>query len=112
MNAHKRKALEAAGFQFTDAAEDVERTEEEKQLAYARVEMAIAVRRLREAQGMSQKALANRIKTSQPRIAKIEKAAADVSIDQLFRAYAAIGGRVTINSKAGKMRIDLQATAK
>jgi predicted transcriptional regulator len=40
-----------------------------------RIKLAIAVRKQREKLALSQQALADRIKTSQPRIAKIEKAA-------------------------------------
>lgn len=96
MNDEKRKALEAAGWQFGDAADFLGMTDEERQLLDARVEAALAVRRQREAQNLSQKQLATRIKTSQPRIAKIEQAAPDVSLDQILRAFAAAGGRITV----------------
>ncbi len=45
---------------------------------------------------MSQKQLAARIKTSQPRVVKIEQAAVDVSLDQMLRAFAAAGGRIVV----------------
>jgi len=96
MESEKRKALEAAGWRFGDAADFLEMTEGERQLLDARVEAALAVRRQREALKLSQKQLATRIKTSQPRIAKIEHAAPDVSLDQILRAFAAAGGRITV----------------
>jgi predicted transcriptional regulator len=80
-------------------------TEEERQLLDARVEAALAVRRQRIALKLSQRQLADRIKTSQPRIAKIERAAPDVSLDQILRAFAAAGGQIAIkriNRKAPK----------
>src|SRR5262245_44835507 len=96
MNTAKRKALEAAGWRFGYAADFLGMTVEERQLLDARVEAALAVRRQRETLKLTQQQLANRIKTSQPRIAKIERAAPDVSLDQILRAFAAAGGRVAI----------------
>ncbi|HEV3261903.1 MAG TPA: XRE family transcriptional regulator [Gemmataceae bacterium] len=75
MDAKKRKALEAAGWRFGDAADFLGMTDEERQLLDARIEAASAVRRQREALQLSQKELASRIKTSQPRVTKIERAA-------------------------------------
>jgi transcriptional regulator with XRE-family HTH domain len=94
MRPEERKALEAAGWRFGDAADFLGMSDEERQLLDARVGAALAVRRQREAMKLSQKELASRIKTSQPRVAKIERAAADVSLDQILRAFAAAGGRI------------------
>ena len=102
MNTAKRKALEAAGWKFGDAADFLEMSPVERQLLDARVELALAIRRQREARKMSQKELGARLKTSQPRVAKIERAAADVSLDQLVRAYAAAGGKIVVRSKKGR----------
>ena len=96
MDSEKRKALEAAGWRFGDAADFLGLTEEERQLLDARIEAAMAVRRQRKARKLSQKQLASRIKTSQPRVAKIERAAPDVSLDQILRAFAAAGGRFAV----------------
>lgn len=96
MDAEKQKALEAAGWKFGDAADFLGMTDEERQMLDARVEAALAVRRQRELQNLSQKQLANRLRTSQPRVAKIEHAATDVSLDQILRAFVAAGGRFTI----------------
>jgi ribosome-binding protein aMBF1 (putative translation factor) len=98
----KRKALEAAGWKFGDAAEFLAMTYEERQMLDIRVDAALAVRRQREAMNMSQQELARRINTSQPRIVKIERAAQDVTLDQILRAYAATGGRITLREVAGK----------
>jgi ribosome-binding protein aMBF1 (putative translation factor) len=108
MNPEKQKALEAAGWRFGDAADLLEMTDEERQLLDVRVEAALAVRRQRKALKLSQEQLASRIKTSQPRIAKIERAAPDVSLDQILRAFAAVGGRVTVKhigrSRSGRAK--------
>src|SRR3990172_1448722 len=100
MDAKKRKALEAAGWRFGDAADFLEMTDQERQLLDARVELALAVRRQRQANKLSQQQLAHRIKTSQPRVVKIERAASDVSLDQMLRAFTAAGGSIRVKQVA------------
>lgn len=102
MDATKRKALEAAGWKIGDAADFLEMSDEERQLLDARVSLALAIRNQREALDLSQKELGARLKTSQPRVAKIERAASDVSLDQLVRAFTAAGGRIVIKSAKSK----------
>ncbi|MEX0712304.1 MAG: XRE family transcriptional regulator [Pirellulales bacterium] len=102
MDSAKRKALQTAGWKIGDAADFLEMNDEERQLLVARVELALAVRRQREASHLSQKELGARLKTSQPRIAKIERAASDVSLDQLVRALAAAGGRIIVKAATPK----------
>jgi predicted XRE-type DNA-binding protein len=104
MDARKRKALQAAGWKIGDAAEFLEMSSEERQLLDARVELALAIRRQREALRLSQKQLGLRLKTSQPRVAKIERAAPDVSMDQLVRAFTAAGGRIVIKPETAKAK--------
>ena len=101
MQAEKRKALAAAGWKFGDAADFLGMTDEERQMLDIRVEAALAVRRQRKTMKMSQHDLARKIKTSQPRIVKIEQAAQDVTLDQILRAYAAAGGRISLKEVAG-----------
>jgi ribosome-binding protein aMBF1 (putative translation factor) len=100
MDSRQRKALEAAGWRFGDAADFLAMSDAERQLLDARTEAAVAVRRQRIKRKMSQKQLADRINTSQPRVAKIEQAAPDVSLDQILRAFVAAGGRVTVTQAA------------
>jgi ribosome-binding protein aMBF1 (putative translation factor) len=106
MDAAKRKALEAAGWKFGDAEDFLEMSAEERQLLDTRVKLAIAIRRQREAIHLSQKDLGLRLKTSQPRVAKIERAASDVSLDQLVRAFTALGGKIIVKSRATKSKRD------
>jgi len=82
METNKRKALVAAGWAVGDAADFLEMSEAERQLLDARTQMAAAVREARTISNLSQKELGKRLKTSQPRIAKIERAAPDVSFNQ------------------------------
>ena len=105
MDVTKRKAIEAAGWKVGDAADFLAMNDEERQLLDMRVKLALAVRRQREALHLSQKQLGTMLKTSQPRVAKIERAASDVSMDQLVRAFTAAGGKIIVRvAKAKKGR--------
>jgi predicted XRE-type DNA-binding protein len=98
----KRKAIEAAGWKIGDAADFLEMSDEERQLLDARAELALAIRQQREALHLSQKELGIMLKTSQPRVAKIERAASDVSLDQLVRAFTAAGGKFVVKTAKAK----------
>lgn len=112
MDATKRKALRSAGWKIGDARDLLEMDDFERQLLDVRVELALAIRRQREACHMSQKELGAKLKTSQPRVAKIERAAPDVSLDQLVRAFAAAGGTVTVKvAKSKKATLVVNALA-
>lgn len=112
MDATKRKALEAAGWKIGDAADFLAMSDEERQLLDARVSIALAIRQQREAFDLSQKELGARLKTSQPRVARIERAASDVSLDQLVRAFTAAGGRIVVKSAASKPKQGKSAKGK
>jgi len=114
MTSKKRKALTAAGWRVGDAADFLGLTAEERQLVELRLTLALAIRRQRQASGLSQKQLGERIGTTQPRVAKIEVGAPDVSLDQLVRAYTAAGGRIQcqpprspVTTKSSRLRIAL-----
>ena len=115
MDATKRKALEAAGWQVGDAAAFLGMSDAERQLLDTRVELALAIRRQRQARHLSQKQLGAILKTSQPRVTKIERAASDVSMDQLVRAFTGAGGKIVIKlakakAKKGRRTSDRNAT--
>jgi len=112
MDATKRRAIEAAGWKVGDAADFLGMSAEERQLLDARIELARAIRLQRKSVHMSQKQLGARLKTSQPRVAKIERAASDVSLDQLVRALAAAGGRIVVRSAKGKAAKGKRPSAK
>lgn len=98
MDAAKREAIEAAGWRVGDAADFLGMSDDERQLLDARVQLASAVRRQRESRQLTQKQLGALLQTSQPRVAKIEQAASDVSLDQLVRAFTVMGGKIVIKS--------------
>jgi predicted XRE-type DNA-binding protein len=94
MNDAKRKALEAAGFVSGDAEDFLGLTEDERKLVALRIAVSKAVRDRRKKARLTQKQTAARLHTSQPRIARLEAAAKDVSLDQMFQGLFALGGSI------------------
>ena len=83
MNGKKRKALTTAGWRVGEAADFLGLNAEERQLVELRLTLALAIRRQRQASGLSQKQLGERIGTTQPRIAKIEADIREGRLDSL-----------------------------
>lgn len=101
MNTAKRSELEAKGWKIGTAAEFLGLTPEdeaaiERRRAMDRARTALA-KLVKESRGtMTQAELARRIKTSQPRIAKVEAGESNVSLDLLIRA--AIGAGASLDT--------------
>jgi DNA-binding XRE family transcriptional regulator len=92
VDAKKREALEAAGWKIGDAAEFLGLTEEEQIIEF-RLMVGRGVRRLRETHHLTQRQLADRIGSSQSRVAKIEAVSSEVSLDLMLRSFFSAGGR-------------------
>ena len=91
MNAENRKRLEAAGWKFGSAAEFLKLTPEEEAYIDLKLSLSQALEARRKAQKLTQKALAARLKSSQPRVAMMEKGDPSVSVDLLVRGLFALG---------------------
>lgn len=102
MNRKKEKALEAAGWRSGDAADFLEMSDAERLLLDIRAGIGRAIRLQRTLAKMTQQQLAARLGTSQPRVVKIEQAAADVSLDQIVRALAEAGGHLKIKMRGAR----------
>lgn len=94
IDVHKRKALEAAGFRSGTVAQLLGLTDAESRMVELRVAIARAIRERRSRMNLTQPQLAERIGSSQSRVAKIEAAAVGVSLDLMFRAHFALGGEL------------------
>ena len=94
MDKEMQKRLEAAGFRVGDAGDFLGLTDAERRLVELRLAVSRAVRKAREKAGVTQQQLATLLKSSQSRIAKIEAAAPDVSLDLSIRALFAAGGEL------------------
>ena len=95
MDAKERAKMEAMGYAIVDDAADwLGLDEAERRVVDFRVRLGRAVRRRREAAGMTQVQLARAIGSSQSRVAKAEGTADGVGIDLLMRAFFATGGEI------------------
>jgi hypothetical protein len=97
MSTELEKRLAASGWKTGDAADFFGLPKEQRELLDTRVAMAKAIRRQRLAQNITQTKLAAKLLSTQPRVAKIEAAAPDVSLDQMLRALVILGGGITIH---------------
>ena len=95
MKSAKKQRLEAAGFKVGSPDEFLGLTPEESTLVSLRLSFAEQVRSRRLRLHCSQTELARRIGSSQSRIAKLEAAESDVSLDLLFRALFATGAKMS-----------------
>jgi ribosome-binding protein aMBF1 (putative translation factor) len=91
MHTSKRKRLEAAGWRTGSAADFLGLSAEETALVETRLAVSTALRDRRQDAGLTQGALARKLKSSQSRVAKMEAADPSVSLDLLLRAYFATG---------------------
>lgn len=91
MNQAKRQRLEAAGWKVGSAEDFLALTPEERAYLELKLNLSEAIKKRRMRMRLSQMALAARLKSSQSRIAKMEKGDPSVSVDLLLRALFAIG---------------------
>ncbi len=91
MNSETQRRLERAGRRVGDAGDFLQLSEEERHFVEMKVALATGLRRHRERQGLTQAALARRLRSSQSRVAKMEAADRTVSLDLLVRALLALG---------------------
>ena len=93
MDTRKRKRLEATGWRVGSADEFLELTPEESALLDLKFSLSTLVRSTRKRARLSQEALADRLHSSQSRIAKLEAGDASVSLDLIVKAAFAAGAR-------------------
>lgn len=91
MDDKKRARLEEAGYRVGTVAEFLDLSPAENALVELRLALSNAVRSRRQAQKMSQQALAKKLKSSQSRVAKIEAGDPSVSLDLMARAFLETG---------------------
>lgn len=91
MNRQKKKRLEAAGFRVGEAQEFLQLSDQEMALIDLKVRLIRMLRSARLASGMTQHELACRIGSSQSRVAKMESASPDVTLDLICTALLAMG---------------------
>jgi len=91
MKTDKQKRLKAAGWKVGNAADFLQLSEEESRLVAIKWSLMDAVKKSRIKRNISQTDLAQRMNSSQSRIAKIEAGDASISLDLIVRALIATG---------------------
>jgi ribosome-binding protein aMBF1 (putative translation factor) len=91
MKRSKIERLQAAGWKVGSVRELLNLSEDEESLIETKLALASGLRKLRGARGLTQAQLAERLGSSQSRIAKLEAADRTVSIDLLVRSLFALG---------------------
>lgn len=91
MNARTRKKLATAGWRIGSADDFLDLSAIESALVDMKLVLSDALRQSRARLRLTQRALADRLSSSQSRVAKMEAADPDVSIDLLLRALLATG---------------------
>ncbi|CAG4882488.1 Transcriptional regulator [Georgfuchsia toluolica] len=93
MKTTKLERLKAAGWKVGNAEDFLQLSDEEAQFVALRLSLINAVKKSRIKRNLSQIELAQRIKSSQSRIAKIEAGDSSVSLDLIVCALIASGAK-------------------
>ncbi len=91
MRAAKRKKLEGSGWRVADARELLNLSHAEVQFVEVKLALARLLRKLRTGRRLTQMELAERLGSSQSRVAKLEAGDPSVSVDLLVRSALAAG---------------------
>jgi ribosome-binding protein aMBF1 (putative translation factor) len=91
MNTFRKARLQREGWSVGDTAEFLNLSPHEAQFVELKLALAAGVRQLRGQRGMTQAALAERLGSSQSRVAKMEAADRSVTVDLMMRSLLAIG---------------------
>ncbi len=91
MRQSKRKKLEANGWKVGSADEFLGLSPEESIFVALKLSLSQAIRRTRKQKRLTQKAFAERIKSSQSRVAKMEAGDSNVTVDLMLRSLIALG---------------------
>lgn len=91
MDTTRKKKLEAAGWRVGSADEFLGLSPEESLLVDLKLALSRALKRRRTRLKLTQHALAQRLRSSQSRVAKMEAGDPQVTLDLLFRGLFATG---------------------
>ncbi len=91
MNASKKEKLAKAGWKTGTAAQFLHLTPQEELYVELKASLCQQLRRQRQKSHLTQEELARLVKSSQSRIAKMERCDPSVSIDLLIKSLLALG---------------------
>jgi DNA-binding XRE family transcriptional regulator len=109
MRKAKQEALQSHGWRLGSAEDFLELTPEEAAVVELKLRLSDALRARRAKLRLSQDAVAERIGSSQSRVAKMESGDASVSLDLLVRALIGLGA--TPNDVAKAIQTTKRGTA-
>jgi ribosome-binding protein aMBF1 (putative translation factor) len=109
MNSARLKKLQAAGWRVGSAKDFLKLSDEEAMLVELKVSLSGALRQARAKRGLSQVELAQRMRSSQSRVAKIEAGDASVSLDLIVRALLAAGATRRDLQRAFVPKVEISA---
>ena len=91
MRKDKRRRLERAGWVLGDAGDFLRLSDDERRFIETKLALAAGLRHWRERLGLTQTEVAQRFRSSQSRVAKMEAADQTVSTDLLLRSLFRLG---------------------
>ena len=91
MKKSKKELLEKNAWKVGDAKDFLNLSEDEATLIEVKHALMQLVRKVRKDNNLTQQALAEILESSQSRIAKLENASSDVSLDLIFRCLYTLG---------------------
>lgn len=91
MKAAKRKKLESKGWKVGTAADFLALSDEEAAYVELKLKLGNRLRKIRSQKHLTQEELANRLNSSQSRVAKMENGDRSVSIDLLVKSLIELG---------------------
>ncbi len=91
MNRAKQKRLKAAGWKLGNASDFLELTPEEAEYVETKLALGAYLRELRRQKRWTQSQLADRIGSSQSRVAKMESGDGSVTLDLLVKSLFTVG---------------------
>ncbi len=91
MQKSKREKLKKVGYRLTDTKSFLGLNEAEAALVELKVNLTERLKEIRLKKNISQVELAKLLGSSQSRVAKIEKASADVTLDLIYKALFILG---------------------
>jgi DNA-binding XRE family transcriptional regulator len=91
MKSSKQKALEAKGWKVGTVSDFLGLSKEESNFIEVKLLLSKSLEKRRKTKKLTQEKLAELIKSSQSRVAKMEKGDPTVSLDLLFKSHFALG---------------------
>lgn len=108
MDTKKEKALESKGYKVGTVEEFLELSSEESEYIKLKLSLSEALIKRRKKSNLTQAQLAKMLKSSQSRVAKMEKRDPTVSVDLLVKSLLALGADKNSIARAIARRVSME----